>query len=283
MSITNLLTSSILNASSFRNLALLICHLFIDGTFRTSHLLYDPDCFDDNVLVEIQSICPQPIPWKLTNIYGYSLLPWEYQVDTEDNVLQLLFFKPKDLMGQINYFKIYFNFFQIFVLPHTDEIETKEQYSIIRDFVFKSDANALIVYYDRSDSEVFVNWLPINNYNDYQSDWQPKRMSTDPQTNLIDCTDIFERTFGEYDRRRSIEINGVCRTPNNKSRCVLPLYESIRMSYYHQQLPKSYINVMFAYDFYPFVPWGNEILIQNQSAANKGLKFHNIPINDEEQ
>lgn len=65
MSLTNL---SIQNVSKFHNLALFLCHLFIDGHFRHVHTLYDPKIFNGQFMAEINSICPVEIPWRLADI-----------------------------------------------------------------------------------------------------------------------------------------------------------------------------------------------------------------------
>lgn len=266
MAISNLVASSIPNVLSFRNLALLICHLFMDGQFWSGHLLYDPSIFNDHLTVEIRLICPHPIPWKMTNAMLDLTSPWDGRSDTTDNVLQLIFFDPKNLTVQMESHSIYFTFYRIFVLPQTDDIETEEQFSIIKQF--NLDSNALIVHYDKSDSEVFINWLPMNDLN--PGEWQPTPMITDSQTKLINHTNIFEQTFGEYENRRLIEINIICRKNPDGTPFHLPLYERVRMGYYHQNLSTSYIHLKLAYDSWPFYTWGESYFTETK---NKELLF----------
>lgn len=79
---------------NFHNLALFICHLFIDGQFRNGHIFYDPNVFQVGQLIsEIQSTCPTSIPWISTDVTDKPVLPWKSNERT-DHILQLIFFDP---------------------------------------------------------------------------------------------------------------------------------------------------------------------------------------------
>lgn len=68
MPATNVLFPGIPNTTPFHSLALFICHLFIDGKFRSGHVLYEPNALDDRIFTEIKSICPEPMPWQTIDI-----------------------------------------------------------------------------------------------------------------------------------------------------------------------------------------------------------------------
>lgn len=98
---------------NFQYLALFICHLFGDGNFRTVHILFKPTTFNFDLLMQIDSVCSEPIPLYLTDITQ----PWEWpwnQNDNPNNVLQFMFFEPKTLAKDGNQLKNGFALYRIF-------------------------------------------------------------------------------------------------------------------------------------------------------------------------
>lgn len=91
----NFITSVVINYSE---LAIFICHLFIDGHFRTGHILFNPKIFDGHLLNEIDMICPQTIPWISTDITENVAFPWNSPSST-DHILQLIFDETKYSTG----------------------------------------------------------------------------------------------------------------------------------------------------------------------------------------
>lgn len=234
---------NILNASSFNNLALFICQLFINGQFRTSHILYDSNVSSVQIMIDIESVCPQPIPWLITNIQQRSSSPWYHHKDT-NSVLQLIFYDPNILRDEIEIFERYFTYYRIFVFSTTRQ--HKEKFKIIRELSPSYDSNTLILYYNIKWGEIFVNWIPINDYD--VGEERPVRMNPDSKivatdTHLDDAIyheNLYEKTFGEYDRRRSIAVN-VHRKPGRKSFFIQSDIADL-VTYYATHLPTSYVN-----------------------------------------
>lgn len=115
MILSSLLTP---NVSNFYNLALFVCHLFVDGHFRTSHILYDPNVFHVTQLIDdIQSNCPRTIPWLATDITKELIQPWESDEET-DHILQLNIVR---LPTKVSDFQSLFTFYRIFIFSSADE------------------------------------------------------------------------------------------------------------------------------------------------------------------
>lgn len=94
------------NISNFNDLALFICHLFVDGHFRTGHILYNQNLFDGHLISEFNSVCPETIPWLMTDVTKTSSVLWDTK-DRTDNILQLIFFEPGNSLKEIDKYKNY--------------------------------------------------------------------------------------------------------------------------------------------------------------------------------
>lgn len=71
------------------NLALFICHLFINAHFHRGHILCDPEVFYVYFLAKIDSIRPVRIPWQTTDISRSFLQPL-HKKPQNDYTLQLI-------------------------------------------------------------------------------------------------------------------------------------------------------------------------------------------------
>lgn len=197
----NALSLTVSNVWNYNKLALFICQLFSDGSFRSGHIIYHSDVFIDQFTSQIDSVCPHSIPWKITDIELSSLSPFKNPIDTNDNILQVIFLNPRlldrDIEKCMNNALI--KYYRIFVLPSTDEIETKNQFSIIKMYNLDFNMSVLIVYYDSVSGELSIICMPMNAFD--EGEWRPIPFDIDPEENM------FDRTFGEYERNRSIAIN----------------------------------------------------------------------------
>lgn len=233
------------NALSFHNLAIFLCHLFIDGKFRIAHVAHDSAAFDIDFLTQIETVCSEPTPWSITDVTQPFKLSWNYKFRT-DSILQLIFFNPNHLTEDIKRIEKYFTFYRVFIFAASDEDQTKRIFSLIKELSPGFSASTLILHYNTTNGSTFLNWLPINDY-DY-GEWRPREIILDPnvnsnqnrKTDFVFGTSLFDRTFGEYERNRTIAINAQRATMdliNNKLD-----YEVI---YYHFNLNQSYINYTY--------------------------------------
>lgn len=211
--VSSLLFLNVSNILSFRNLALFICHLFIDGHFRQGHILYDRKVFDDQLMTKIDSICSVKIPWLMTDISQQPSLPM-HMSDRTEHYLQLIFFHPNQLSAQIHQFQEYFMFYRIFtftscmaeinIIQHTLEIDKLNP-------IFPSSAS--ILYYDLKkdfvhiysmikNSEIPRNIDTIENIEVNAIDQQDRQF----RNNSVDCKNVFTKTFGEYERIQAVII-----------------------------------------------------------------------------
>lgn len=95
--------------SNFLNLSLLICDLFVGGNFRTAHILYHPEVFDDRILNDIDSACPFQMPRTTIDISAPESA-FSNQNQRTDRILQIIFLPPLQLgenMGHNNRIKLY--------------------------------------------------------------------------------------------------------------------------------------------------------------------------------
>lgn len=159
MMATSLSTVNLSNFSLFYNLAHFICHLFIDGHFRFGHILYDPKVFENQLLTEIDTVCPVQIPWQTNDITQ----PFSSARDINertDHILQLIFFDPKYLAAEIDSSKDFITFYRIFVFSST-LIQSNERRltSVMRNL----SPNSLILEHIRMEDIVNVYWIPMEN------------------------------------------------------------------------------------------------------------------------
>lgn len=190
------------SVSIYYNLAMVICNLFNDGQFRTAHIAFDWSVFDVEIIVEIESVCSKPVPWFITDIHKPFTLPWNTSSRT-DNILQLIFFDSKQLTNEIVQLQEYFTFYRIFVFPATDEIETIERFSTIKQFNRGYSSSALIMYFGtNNDCSVSFSWMPINDYDYDNAEWRPMCMNTELRSDRFNW---FDETFGKY--QRPIAVN----------------------------------------------------------------------------
>lgn len=119
-----------------------------------------------------------------------------------------------------------------------------EQFQTIKQLNPGYSSSTLTLYYDTMNDEIHINWMPINDFDDGK--WQPTRMQTDPNTHVLNYANIYDTTFGEYERKRSIAINFRCDEvqPPYYGQCPATFIFR-RLNIYHYHLPTSYINIIF--------------------------------------
>lgn len=113
------------STSNYQNLALFICHLFIDGHFQTGHILHDPNAIQvSQLIVEIQSICQHSIPLFSTDVTEPNSLPWKPNKPT-DHILQIIFFDHEHLTDYIDESKELLTIYHLLVHTLTDPEQMK--------------------------------------------------------------------------------------------------------------------------------------------------------------
>lgn len=234
-------------ASSFQTLALFICQLFVDGRFRSGQYVYDPKVIDDHLPTQIDSICPDHIPWHKTDITQPFLLPWNRTKQT-DHILQLIFFDPNRLAEEIERFKAHFSVYRIFVFPATDdEIERRQRDLLIADQSLRVGTSALILHYNNGDYSLDVDWIPKN---DDITGPSEMRMSVDRTAVLLrnqpikmnHVNNAFDSTFGQFERMHAMTIR-FCAVGENSKSISTRAPQLFYANYYLTTLKPSYINV----------------------------------------
>lgn len=179
----------------FYYLALFICRLFGDGNFRTVHIVFKPNTFDYIFLDHIDSICPNSMPLYLTDITQPWVWPWN-ENDNPNNVLQLMFLDPKTFSKDTGQLKEFFTLYRIFAFPTTDIIDAKTRSSIPIGLRRFSGSNNLILKFD--EKNVFV-------FNDFDDQYSKPVFTVNNSTDFS-RHNIFDETFGQYERMLSISI-----------------------------------------------------------------------------
>lgn len=141
--------------SNFHNLALFICHLFIDGQFRTGHILHDSNEFQINHLIdEIDQLnCSHQIPWLLTDVTKPFSLSWKFN-ERNDHILQLIFFDLIQLPNAIDDFKDILTFYRLFIFTSVIGETNKKQIDMVKKLKSTKLLNSVILY-DSKDISMF--------------------------------------------------------------------------------------------------------------------------------
>lgn len=207
MPVSNALISSIPNIPNLYNLAVFICHLLIDGHFRSGHILYDPNVFDGHLITEINSICPRQFPWQTTDITQNSIRPWSYNENT-DNIMQLIFFDPKTMPEKMARFYDHFIHYQIFIFSTIDEIDAEEPISMIKKLnpLLLLRLSTLVLHYNTENGLIHIYSIPNMLTDDSGILGEPlvldsKAIAMRNQKTDTDHPDLFDRTFGNFGKR----------------------------------------------------------------------------------
>ena len=223
------------NSSNYYNLAIFICHLFIDGNFRTGHILHYPDTFEEKIIIEVDSICPYPIPWVITDATQTASVSWTPN-DRTDHILQLVFLKPNHSADNINDFKDYFTFYHLFVFESSNETDLRTQLDAIKN---KETDNfgSMVIHRNGHNGSIRVHWI----YNDDIKMIYPQMKSSG---------NFFESTFGKYDETWLIAIKTTYEYPcqnivDNQIMYYIKNGEPFIANFLQRQLRGSFINSSF--------------------------------------
>lgn len=238
------------SVSDFYNLALFICHLFIDGQFRNGHILYDPTVFDSRFITDMESICPHQIPWRTTNIYQPSSFPWDPN-QRSDHILQLIFFEPRFVSFNIDQFRVYFSYYRIFAFSSTNGIETRKLAAILKNinpFLIHSSSN-LVVHYNTQNGEIDVDWIPnisrIGGDGDDQLNVDPKAIAVRSSVNDVVHENLFSLTFGLNERMQITKITADGTIFRNSFHINMDFRTCYFMNYYYLALKSPCIRWSF--------------------------------------
>lgn len=243
---SSLLDSNISENPNFHSLVLFICHLLTDGHFRSGHILYDPNMFDDRFITQMESVCSVQIPWLWTDVTQAPASPWQAS-DSTDHIFQLIFFDPRRLPDEIDHSKSYFTIYRMFVFTSTlDEINLNTINQLDQDLGLKS----LIAQHDSENDLLDVQWIGENGelervFNDEQHEQTIQGHTSDNR-----FEHLFDRTFGMFEKDlticiRSFGIFG--RKQDAESFTPTFEHEFLYMSnYFNSTLDKSYVKMRFA-------------------------------------
>ena len=130
--------------ADFLNLSLLICHLFVGGKFQLVNILYHPSAFDDRFLVSMDSVCPFEIPKTTQDISTNETILIDRRNQRTDEILQLIFLPPDQLIEKINGIVNFLTFYRIFVFTTSVQMDLSEIMSIVKPN--HSSSTLLLIY-----------------------------------------------------------------------------------------------------------------------------------------
>lgn len=195
MWLANLLVQNIPN---IQNLALLICHLFIGGSFRYGEILYDPHGFQDHLGTKVDSVCPVHIPWQQIDITRVTSSIRQLNERT-DHILQLFFFDSKHPPQNVDKFIEHFTYYQVFVFLSNNNIEMKESMKLVKK-MSTLNSNSVSVYCNTLNGSIHIH---LNN-------------GQGEITEIDNKFTLFDRLFGEYEKMQptTIKANRLVKVTN---------------------------------------------------------------------
>lgn len=136
--------------SNFLNLSLLICDLFVGGNFRTAHILYHPEVFDDRILNDIDSACPFQMPRTTIDISAPESA-FSNQNQQTDRILQIIFLPPLQLAESMGHIKELLTFYRVYVFSSSNITEF-EHANLIKNAKIISNRNSssLLLVHNKS-------------------------------------------------------------------------------------------------------------------------------------
>lgn len=214
---------------NYHKLALFICHLFIDGKFRTAHILFDPNIFDNLLISEIDSVCSDPIPLLITDITKSSIGTAE-EYAKHGPTLQLIFFDPDHLPKRTIKFRRQLAFYRLFIFCTPEEMDVKKTTSVLQKLNLFRNSNSLILNLVQTTNTINRFWIssdgaimdfsfedendeatsePIQLRSDQSSALSIKQ---DRQMSSIKPTD-FNQVFGIYEKNWKFAIRTLFGNP----------------------------------------------------------------------
>lgn len=184
-------------------MALFICHLFVDGKFRTAHIVHDQNVFDPRIISEIHLNCFDPIPCVLTDITRPFELPWE-SIELSDHILQLFLFDPDHLPTHFDDYMHIFVFYRLFVLSATDERIVRDQVLKLNTVKITSDSSAVIIHRSVDNNLVCVH-SEIGELSDISGNFGSV-VPRDVLEQKVQNENLFDSTFGKLEQKRQIVI-----------------------------------------------------------------------------
>lgn len=249
-------------ANVTHQLALFVCHLFIDGNFRSAHILYKPNVFEYNeFMAHIDSNCPEQMPLYLTDItqpWGYS---WN-QNESPYNVLQLIFdeFNPRNLKKSIIEFRTHesLGLYQIFALSSIDSV-SEEQRILAFNVLYRllPEFRVLILNCKSENVSIYLNHG--SNGGSVQRPFYVVNQETD-----FNRTNLFDRTFEEYERMQSLYI-----APLEHHEYITRFHAEYIVNYYQLHLNNS------------FIIWKDELYVTKNTNYYKELFRYPLEMDEE--
>lgn len=259
--------------TSFHNLALFICHLFIDGHFRNAHILYDPNVFDAHLLNEVDSVCPVQIPWLITDVTQPRSVLWQNDNRT-DHILQLIFFDPNHLEDEIHQSKHHLTIYRAFIFTSdVDEFNLRAPITLVKELDRGLGLKSLIVQYKSEN----VQW---NGENDDLGEIFDGKHTKQGEMKDNRHGNLFDRTFGKFEQNLSICIRSYAFTKGKDAASITPTVEQeyLYMSnYFNATLDKSFVHMRFGRLDNIFEPQVDTVVLRRQRKYYKELSLKYEP------
>lgn len=204
MTVSNLLLPNFSNFNRFRNLALFVCHLFVDGNFRVGNILYDPKAVNSEIISEIHSFCPLTDPWLMIDATQLPIDSWKPD-ERADKILQLIFFDPDQVQVNHDGLKDILVLYRLFVFPSIDE--AKKDHQMMVKITSRFGSNSLVVHFSTESVSVYALW--VESASDGDSDNEVNLIQWKISIELIfelkantdlEKDNLFDRIFEKYEQ-----------------------------------------------------------------------------------
>lgn len=266
MTVPVLLAPNISNVQTFHSLALFICHLFVDGKFRTAHIVHDENVFDPRIISEIHLNCFQPVPCVLTDVTQPFVLPWT-SIELSDHILQLILFDPDHLPTHLDDDMHIFVFYRLFVLSATDETIVRDQILKLNAAKITSDSSVYIIIHQKVDNNLICVHSEIGDISGNFGNFVPR----DVLEQKVPNENLFDSTFGKLEQKRQIVIKHHTMRFKGQSNLESKFPETwngvpFTINYFQTTLNASYLNLTTQF-------WGTSKL-RHQSLIRKSSRSY---------
>lgn len=273
--------SFLISKTSFQHLALFLCHLFVDGNFRSTHILYQPNAFDFDLLSQISSVCSQPIPIYVTDVTQPWTDSWN-QNDTPDTVLQVIFLNSQSISNDIDKIGNRSALYRVFAFPSNDTIDVRRETSVIETIHKLCCSDSLVLHYYTESVSIYID-DGLNEQvrsNENMCSKSNPILIVNQETNFTQLN-LFDRTFGEYERRQTIAINigAFYRDKISVPKIIVSVAGALT-NHYHLHLNSSYINMTFINHYDYNGPRTNRKFTLNPRESYKELSTDFKPIEE---
>lgn len=233
-----------LTPTSFVNLSLFICKIFVGGNFRVAHILYHPDALDDRLVSELHATCSAEIPMIFVNYSATEIgrctnvgLCEHPKSERNDHILQLIFLTQKQILHSFYRVKPLLTFQRFFIYSTNKGPDFDQKvYDKLISVTVPLSKSMLLAHNHLRDT--FRLYALVPSLSDNIKAMDVKNTKEIPQK------DLFNNVFGDLQFKPRLSVtyfeNIVCYTHHQKE---FSKREQVFANFYYEQMQMSFIDV----------------------------------------